>query len=333
MAPTLASKRRRVEEGMQGRIRPKKKIRKQRAYHSDSEDEEEEQQQKKPTQTVQAPATAAPSSKKKSDKKQPERKQPVSSPDIDEEDDDILNQEVESEEDQSEAEESPEGEESSADEKSSTSKSNKPKKSSKSLLASDSEDEEGADDEYDLDSEEEDDDDEENPSSKPKQRKIPKRSDPTAFSTSISKILSTKIPTSSRADPLLSRSRTTAQTTADISNEKLEARARAKLRAQRKEELEKGHVIDVLGVDRGDAGNTAETERRLRKIAQRGVIKLFNAVRVAQVRGEELAREERRSRATVGMDERKKHVNEVSKQGFLELINGKGNKKISIEEA
>ncbi|KAI1918066.1 pre-60S ribosomal particles component [Ophidiomyces ophidiicola] len=160
-----------------------------------------------------------------------------------------------------------------------------------------------------------------------------KRNDPASFSTSMIKILGTKLPSSARADPLLSRSKSTAQTTADIANEKLEKRARAKLRAEKKEELDRGRVTDVLGVERGEAGETAEQEKRLRKIAQRGVVKLFNAVRAAQVRGEEVAREERSKRATVGMDEREKKINEVSKQGFLELINGKGGERLAIEEA
>ncbi|KAK2867966.1 hypothetical protein FQN49_003300 [Arthroderma sp. PD_2] len=160
---------------------------------------------------------------------------------------------------------------------------------------------------------------------------VSKRNDPTAFSTSISKILSTKLPTSARADPLLSRSKVAAQTSADIANERLENRARAKLRAEKREELDRGRVKDVLGVDRGEAGETAELEKKLRKVAQRGVVKLFNAVRAAQVRGEEVAREEKKNRLTVGMGEREKAVNEVSKQGFLDLINGLGSKP--IEEA
>ena len=164
-------------------------------------------------------------------------------------------------------------------------------------------------------------------------KKVSKRNDPNAFSTSISKILSTKLPTSARADPLLSRSREAVKKTTELTNEKLEARARAKLRAEKKEELERGRIKDVLGVERGEAGETAEQEKRLRKIAQRGVVKLFNAVRAAQVRGEEAAREERKKRSIVGMGEREKAVNEVSKQGFLELINGKGNNALNIEEA
>lgn len=169
-------------------------------------------------------------------------------------------------------------------------------------------------------------------SSTHRQKHLSKRNDPTAFSTSISKILSTKLPTSARADPVLSRSRAATQTTADIANDRLENRARAKLRADKREELDRGRIKDVLGVESGIAGKTAEEEKRLKKIAQRGVVKLFNAVRAAQVRGEEAAREERK-KGTVGMGEREKAANEVSKQGFLELISGKGAKKLNIEEA
>lgn len=158
-----------------------------------------------------------------------------------------------------------------------------------------------------------------------------KRNDPEAFATSMSKILSTKLSQSARKDPVLSRSREAVQASNDIANERLEKRARAKLRADRKEDLERGRVKDVLGLSTGDAGQTAEEEKRLRRIAQRGVVKLFNAVKAAQVKGEEAAREERK-KGTVGLGNREEKINEVSKQGFLELINGKKKGKL-IEEA
>ncbi|OAR05648.1 hypothetical protein LLEC1_07965, partial [Akanthomyces lecanii] len=62
----------------------------------------------------------------------------------------------------------------------------------------DDQDDEGMNDEFDLD---DDDDDEEDGSRKPK-----KRNDPAAFATSLSKILSTKLSSSKRADPVLARS-------------------------------------------------------------------------------------------------------------------------------
>lgn len=158
-----------------------------------------------------------------------------------------------------------------------------------------------------------------------------KRNDPDAFSTSISKILSTKLSQGARKDPVLSRSREAAEVSSGIANEKLEKRAKAKLRADRKEDLERGRVKDVLGLQSGSTGEVAEEEKRLRKIAQRGVVKLFNAVRAAQVKGEEAAREARKKGA-VGLSNREETVSEMSKQGFLDLINGNGKSK-TVEEA
>lgn len=286
MAPTLSEKKRRIQDGINGRTpRPKKKIKKQIEYHSSSEDDEsadnfapvnlmdsDEEDHSQDTKNVKTK-----SSKEKSVKKKPEPK------DFD-------------------------GESSSNDDHS----------------------DDGDEASSEADSSDEEHDGQENKSQST--RRIPKRNDPTAFSTSISKILSTKLPTSARADPVLARSKAAAQTSAEIANEKLEQKARAKLRAEKKEEMDRGRIKDVLGIERGMAGETAEEEKRLRKIAQRGVIKLFNAVRAAQVRGEEAVREERK-KGTVGVEERKKAANEVSKQSFLELINGKKGTPLNIEEA
>ena len=153
-------------------------------------------------------------------------------------------------------------------------------------------------------------------------RPTSKRNDPEVFSNSISKILSTKLSQSARKDPLLSRSKEASDLGHARANERLERKAKAKLRAEKRQELERGRVKDVLGLSTGQTGEVAEDEKRLRKIAQRGVIKLFNAVRAAQVRAEEAAREERKKR-TVGMANREAKATEMSKQGFLDLINGK----------
>jgi hypothetical protein len=157
-----------------------------------------------------------------------------------------------------------------------------------------------------------------------------KRNDPEAFSTSITKILSTKLSQNARKDPVLSRSREAVQASNDIANERLEKRAKAKLRADRKEDLELGRVEDVLGLTTGNAGQTAEEEKRLRRIAQKGVVKLFNAVRAAQVKGKEAA-EEARKQGTVGFANREQKTNEAVTKGFLEFITGKKN-GTSIEE-
>ena len=89
----------------------------------------------------------------------------------------------------------------------------------------------------------------------------------------------------------------------------------------------------LLGTDaatgEGGAGELQEQEKRLRKTAQRGVVKLFNAVRQAQVRGEEAARN---AKGIAGRDRREEKVNEMSKEGFLELVAGGGSAAKGMEK-
>lgn len=175
-----------------------------------------------------------------------------------------------------------------------------------------------------------------------KRKKKSKRNDPNAFATSLSKILSTKLATSKRADPVLARSAAAHEASKAAVDTALEVKARKQIRDQKKRALEKGRVKDVLIATTND--NTGEletstteimeTERRLRKVAQRGVVKLFNAVRAAQVMAVE-AEKGVRKEGVIGMKQREEKVNEMSKKGFLELIasGGGGLKKGALEEA
>jgi mitochondrial fusion and transport protein UGO1 len=154
-----------------------------------------------------------------------------------------------------------------------------------------------------------------------------KRNDPTAFATSMSKILGSKLTTSKRTDPVLSRSKDASAAVKEMSEARLEAKAKQKLKDQKLAKLDTGRVKDVLGLEDPEVSTEQiqEVEKKLRKIAQRGVVKLFNAVRAAQVKGEEAAREARMT-GVVGMDRREEKVNEMSKKGFLDLIAGGGKK-------
>lgn len=189
-------------------------------------------------------------------------------------------------------------------------------------------------------------DDDSDSQSNPNLTRKRKRNDPEAFATSMSKILGSKLSTSKRNDPVLSRSITALQASKEITDQTLEEKARQKLREERRAALDKGRVKDVLGAStsfdaaRGDAAGvlssveTMELEKRLRKTAQRGVVKLFNAVRAAQIKGEEAAKEARK-KGLVGYGRREEKVNEMSKKGFLEFIAGGGGglKSGVIEEA
>ncbi|KAI9740404.1 MAG: hypothetical protein M1834_004984 [Cirrosporium novae-zelandiae] len=161
-----------------------------------------------------------------------------------------------------------------------------------------------------------------------------KRNDPDAFATSMSKILGSKLSSSKRSDPVLARSKDAAEANQEISNSRLEAKARRKLRDEKRTELDRGRVKDVLGLEAaGKGGNqeisvgeTLELERKLRKSATKGVVRLFNAFRAAQVKAEEAAKAARTS-SMVGMNKREEEINKMSKEGFLDLINGTGSKK------
>ncbi|SPQ21521.1 f7073071-8b84-4a8e-a3ab-59a1f2ef8ba3 [Thermothielavioides terrestris] len=180
-----------------------------------------------------------------------------------------------------------------------------------------------------------------------------KRNDPAAFATSISKMLSSKLPASRRADPIVARSAAAAEQARAAADAALEAKARRRLREQKRLAMEKGRVRDVLVASKtrtlnlrtGEIEETAEEgaettaqilerERRLRKVAQRGVVKLFNAVRAAQVKAAEAERAVRRE-GVVGAQRREEKINEMSRKGFLDLIasGGGGLKKGGLEEA
>ena len=196
----------------------------------------------------------------------------------------------------------------------------------------------------DSSSDEQDEDDEDG--GNPNLSKKRKRNDPEAFATSMSKILSSKLSTSKRSDPVLSRSQTAIQASKEMTDLALEKKAKRNMKEEKRAALDKGRVKDVLGASTAfDAANASEKEeisvqtimeeeKRLRKTAQRGVVKLFNAVRAAQVKGEEAAKEAR-LKGVVGAGRREERVNEMSKKGFLELIAGGGGglKAGGIEEA
>ena len=302
MAPISTKRGRGEEEGVR---RPKKKMRvkKQTEYHSSSEDEEEPSEVAKPTPLSLRPVVAPkPILKQRPTPPQLEGDEPESG--LEEEDgiDEVekntaWNAGVDRESDADEGED--EVEEQDAD----------------SATPSEEDDSEDPESETETSS----------MTSSNATRVRKKRNDPDAFATSISRILDTKLTTSKRQDPVLSRSKSAADANKSLSDAKLEQKARAQIRAEKKQALDKGRVKDVLALEAADVdtGVLLEEEKTLRKTAQRGVVKLFNAVRAAQVKAEEGVRQAR-TEGVVGMRKREERVVEMSKQGFLDLISSGG---------
>lgn len=173
------------------------------------------------------------------------------------------------------------------------------------------------------------------------EKKVKKRNDPSAFATSLSKILSTKLSTSKRSDPVLARSAEAHESSKAAIDSALEAKAKRQLRDQKRKAMEKGRVRDVLQTSQSEifdgepdmtTSDILALEAKLRKTAQRGVVKMFNAVRAAQVQSAEAEKKTRKD-GVIGMGRRDEKINEMTKKGFLDLIAGGGLKKGTIEEA
>lgn len=297
----VSAKKRKLEEAMRGKTggKPKKRIKKQKAYYSSSsEDEEDQDIGFAPVNLGDSDEEVPPPQATKQKKGRKDSIAKITKGTTVQATDDHSSSDEEAEEDEV-VEENGQNPKTGTDDADSSENSN-----SESNFESSSDSEE------------------ETQSNTKKSKPKSKRNDPTAFSTSITKILSTKLPTSVRHDPVLSRSLEASRSRQEASNERLETKARAKIRADKQVALQKGRTTDVLGIERGIAGEIAEKEKALRKIAQKGVIQLFNAFRAAHVKAEEARKEERR-KGTVGMGERERKINEVSKEGFLELIGGK----------
>lgn len=154
-----------------------------------------------------------------------------------------------------------------------------------------------------------------------RERRLQNRNDPSVFASSISRILDSKLTTNQRTDPILSRSKAASTNAQEQAEAKLTAKAKRKMKEDKRSTLEKGRQRDLLGLDREDVetGKVVEKEKDLRRTAQRGVVKLFNAVRVAQMKGMDMEQGEK-ARGTVGMDKRKEKVEDMGKKAFLDLL-------------
>ncbi|KUI70691.1 Ribosomal RNA-processing protein 15 [Cytospora mali] len=337
MAGTTYKKRSRDDAPKSKTARPSKKQRKQHAYHSESEDE---------------PADDA------------KDFQAVNLLDSDEED--IHNAQVDdgsasgsdASGSDSEAEDSAPPQRKKKEAAPSTARNNKPAK-----------DTPPSDDEADSDNGEEDDNDEysdlddeassgdeqgaEDGTARPKRNVKSKRNDPDAFANSMSKILAAKVSTKNRADPVLARDPSALEAGRQAVDSRLENKAKKMLREKKRLAMEKGRVRDVLVATNGmfsninpvtgevmkdtdgeTTGQILETEKRLRKVAQRGVVQLFNAFRTAQVKAVEAEKAAKKD-GILGVDRKKDKVTEMSKKGFLDLIASGGGsmKKGPMEEA
>ncbi|KAG1057398.1 hypothetical protein G6F46_000716 [Rhizopus delemar] len=162
---------------------------------------------------------------------------------------------------------------------------------------SDEEDEEDEDDEFD--------EDELQRSDKPRKKKYSAE----AFSSAMTNILASSLTGADKKQPILARSKGVER---KIEDEKLDYKARKILSAQKKAEKERGRVIPDY--------TTFDYEKKLRKVATRGVVKLFNAIRTQQKMTEVAVRDVTSKSKTLSAVDKAKDVSTMSKTNFLDLL-------------
>ncbi|AJW19685.1 Rrp15p [Saccharomyces cerevisiae YJM1342] len=187
-------------------------------------------------------------------------------------------------------------------------------------------DNEQSDAEEDDDEEEEDDDDddeeeEDDDFPRKKKSKNSKHDDgSTGFSAAVNAILSSHLKAYDRKDPIMARNKKVLK---QSESEKLEYKAKKALLAEKKKLLAKARKTDIIPIASGEDRSenirkVLEKETALRKIAQKGAVKLFNAILATQVKTEKEVSEN--LSGIKNKEEKKELITEVSKEKFLDLV-------------
>ncbi|KAL6949072.1 hypothetical protein ACO0QE_001560 [Hanseniaspora vineae] len=186
----------------------------------------------------------------------------------------------------------------------------------------DDDDDDGDDGEDDHD-EDEDDDDDDFPLKRSSKSSKSKHDDGSeAFSSAMNAILSSHLKAYDRADPIMARNKKILKKT---EQDKLELKAKKALLAEKKRLLGKTRQQEIIPLEATQVTKTLEKERKLRKIAQKGVVKLFNVIMSTQVKTDKEVNDKYGNpNAAHKLGEKKKLISEVSKETFLDLVKAAG---------
>lgn len=137
-----------------------------------------------------------------------------------------------------------------------------------------------------------------------------------SFANAFNAIIGSKLKAYDRKDPILARNKTTHK---KLESEKLEAKARRAIRFEKQEEQDKHRVKHLLPKDPTKIREALEAERAMKKVAQKGVVMLFNAILATQ-----LATSEESSVGTGSLSKDPELVTELTKLTFLDLVKAAG---------
>ncbi|ODV82395.1 Rrp15p-domain-containing protein [Suhomyces tanzawaensis NRRL Y-17324] len=166
---------------------------------------------------------------------------------------------------------------------------------------------------------EEDDEDEEADEALPKLKKKKNLDDGSeSFAGAFNAILGSRLKAYDRKDPILARNKLTIK---KLESDKLEAKAKRALLSEKKSLHDKHRITELLpsANEPGKVREIIENERKLKKVAQKGVVRLFNAVLSTQVRTNQDMDKE-----IGGQSKKEELMNEISKEKFLDLVQAAG---------
>lgn len=139
------------------------------------------------------------------------------------------------------------------------------------------------------------------------------------FASAFNAIVGSKLKAYDRKDPILARNKSTLK---KLESDKLEKKAKRELLAEKKQIQDKVRIRNLLpsASEPEKVRDIIEKEKKLKKVAQRGVVKLFNAVLATQVKTKE---EIGKTKVSAGKQD--EMLNELSKSKFLDLVKAAGN--------
>lgn len=147
----------------------------------------------------------------------------------------------------------------------------------------------------------------------------------TDFSSAVNAILGSHLKAYDRKDPIMARNKKVLK---QNESDKLEQQAKKELLVEKKKLLGKARKRDIIPIATAEdesgeqVRKVLEKEAKLRKIAQKGAVKLFNAILSTQVKTE------KEVTTTLGnvrnKQERQELITEVSKEKFLDLVKAAG---------
>jgi hypothetical protein len=138
-----------------------------------------------------------------------------------------------------------------------------------------------------------------------------------SFASAVNAILGSKLKAYDRKDPILARSKVTIK---KAESEKLEAKARRELLAEKKIVYDKDRVRDLLPKEDSNARSILEHEKKMKKIAQRGVVRLFNVIMTTQSK----TNAEVSQTKVLDGGKKEKLISEISKEKFFDLVKAAG---------